>query len=509
MRAPENLILVIFGASGDLTERKLMPAVYDLHKQKLLPYRFAVVGVGRTEYSDGAFREKMMQGIEKNQNEDKNAPEILRSFCQNLYYVSLDTRSADDYRKLKDRLATLDAELQTGGNFIFYMATPPELYPIIPQNLAAHDLNKQKTGWRKLIIEKPFGYDLASARSLNQKLLRFFKEDQIYRIDHYLGKETVQNILVTRFSNNIFEPLWSQHFIHHVEITSVESLGVENRGGYYDRSGVLRDMFQNHLLKLVSLVAMEPPIAFDARSIRNETQKTLDSLRPIQEHEVQDYVIRGQYTDSVVRGEKVSGYRQEKGVDPESKTETYLAFKFFIDNWRWGGVPFYVRAGKRMPTSVTEIVIYFRPTPHHMFSGNQSIASSSNQLVIRIQPDEGILLKFGMKVPGAGFKVQDVAMDFHYSDLANIHLPSAYERLLLDSMLGDQTLYESGETVEAAWKFVQPVLNVWQSNPNVKIYGYPAGTWGPQQADNLIEEPHLTWRYPCKNLAMDGVYCEL
>lgn len=509
MRAPENLILVIFGASGDLTERKLLPAVYDLHKQNLLPTRFAVVGVGRTEYSDHAFRKKMYQGIEKNVKEDNSRPGSLRAFCQNLYYVSLDTKSADEYKKLKDKLTALDAELQTGGNYIFYMATPPSLYPVIPNNLAAHDLNKQKSGWRKLIIEKPFGYDLESARSLNQKLQRFFKEDQIYRIDHYLGKETVQNIMVTRFSNNIFEPLWNQHYIHHVEITSAENLGVESRGGYYDQSGALRDMFQNHLLKLVSMVAMEPPTSFDARSIRNETQKVLESIRPIQEHEVPDYVVRGQYTESVIRGEKVPGYRQEKGVDPESKTETYMAIKFFIDNWRWGGVPFYVRAGKRMPTSVTEIVIYFKQTPHHLFAGNQSIINSSNQLVIRIQPDEGILLKFGMKVPGAGFKVQDVAMDFHYSSLANVHLPSAYERLLLDSMLGDQTLYESNEAVESAWKFVQPILKVWQSNPHVKIYGYPAGTWGPTQADNLIEEPQMTWRYPCKNLAMDGVYCEL
>ncbi|MGK7395466.1 MAG: glucose-6-phosphate dehydrogenase [Candidatus Cyclobacteriaceae bacterium M3_2C_046] len=508
MKVPDNQILVIFGASGDLTERKLIPAIYNLKKQKLLPSRFAILGVGRTEFSDAAFREKMMQGIKKYLQEDQEA--MVDTFCQEIYYLSIDTKSAADYEKLKLRLKSLDRELQTEDNYIFYLATPPSLYPVVPKNLAIHGLNKSDNGgFRRLIVEKPFGYDLQSGRSLNNELQKVFEEDQIYRIDHYLGKETVQNILVTRFSNNIFEPLWNQHHIHHVEITSAESLGVENRGGYYDESGALRDMFQNHLLKLVSLVAMEPPTSFNAKSIRNETIKVLESLRPLKESEVGSHVIRGQYTDSIIRGEKVPSYREEKGVNSKSKTETYLALKFFIDNWRWGGVPFYVRTGKRMPTTVTEIVIHFKPTPHHLFARERDIHTVSNALVIRIQPDEGILLKFGMKVPGAGFKVQDVAMDFHYKDLAHSYLPTAYERLLLDSMLGDATLYERGDAVEAAWQFVDPVLKVWQSNPKVKIYGYPAGTWGPPQADDLIEEPHLTWRYPCKNLAMDGVYCEL
>jgi glucose-6-phosphate 1-dehydrogenase len=507
MRVPQNLILVIIGASGDLTERKLIPAVYDLHKEKLLPEQFAIVGVGRTELNDMAFREKMFLGIKKYVGEDNT--DLVDGFCQKLFYVALDTKAQDDYIKLKEKIAFLDEKLHTNGNVIFYLATPPSLYPIIPYNLAAHGLNKEDPGWKRLIVEKPFGYDLESGRSLNHKLQKVFREDQIYRIDHYLGKETVQNIMVTRFSNNIFEPLWNQHYIHHVEITSAENLGVENRGGYYDQSGALRDMFQNHLLKLVSVVAMEPPTSFDAKSIRNETLKVLESIRPIKTSEVPDYVIRGQYTDSIIRGEKVPGYRQEKGVDPKSKTETFLAVKFFIDNWRWGGVPFYVRVGKRLPTSVTEIVIHFKPTPHHLFSGDRHISKSSNHLVIRIQPDEGILLKVSMKVPGAGFKVQDVGMDFHYKDLGDKRLPSAYERLLLDCMQGDQTLYERSDAVEAAWQFVDPILKAWQSNPKIKIYGYYAGTWGPPQADDLIEEPNLTWRYPCKNLAMDGVYCEL
>jgi glucose-6-phosphate 1-dehydrogenase len=511
MRVPENQILVIFGASGDLTERKLIPAIFDLQKQKLLPEKFAVLGVGRTRLSDKAFREKMLKGIIKFLKGDyQNNNEAIESFCHKLHYVSINTQEKDDYSKLKVRLQQLDQDLNTQANYIFYLATPPSLYPLVPKYLAAQGLNKNFEGhFNRLIVEKPFGYDLESARALNQELLQFFNEDSIYRIDHYLGKETVQNIMVTRFSNNIFEPLWNQHYIHHVEITSAESLGVENRGGYYDTSGAMRDMFQNHLLKLVSLVAMEPPTSFDAKSIRNESIKVLESIRPLKEADLHKNVIRGQYTDSVIKGKKVKGYRQEEGVDPNSKTETFFAVKFNIDNWRWGGVPFYVRTGKRLPTSVTEIVIHFKPTPHHIFSHHENISKSPNQLVIRIQPDEGILLKFSMKVPGAGFKVQDVAMDFHYSDLADTYLPSAYERLLLDCMHGDATLYERGDAVEAAWNFVDPILKAWQSNPKIKIYGYPAGAWGPQQTDGLIEEPHLTWRYPCKNLANDGIYCEL
>ncbi len=511
MRVPENQILVIFGASGDLTERKLIPAIFDLQKQKLLPDKFAVMGVGRTPLTDDDFREKMLKGIIKFLKDDyQKNNEAIESFCRKLYYVSIDTQSQEDYLNLKNRLQELDENFKTNKNYIFYLATPPSLYPVIPLHLSAHGLNKNDNDqYNRLIVEKPFGYDLESARALNRKLLQFFEEDYIYRIDHYLGKETVQNIMVTRFSNNIFEPLWNQHYIHHVEITSAESLGVENRGGYYDTSGAMRDMFQNHLLKLVSLVAMEPPTSFDAKSIRNETIKVLESIRPLKEADVPKYAIRGQYTDSMIRGEKVKGYRQEKGVDPDSKTETFFAVKFYIDNWRWGGVPFYVRTGKRLPTSVTEIVIHFKPTPHHIFSHHENISKSPNQLVIRIQPDEGILLKFSMKVPGAGFKVQDVAMDFHYADLADTYLPSAYERLLLDCMHGDATLFERGDAVEAAWQFVNPIIKAWQSNAKIKIFGYPAGTWGPNKSDDLIEEPHLTWRYPCKNLANDGIYCEL
>ncbi|MGQ1787161.1 glucose-6-phosphate dehydrogenase [Saccharicrinis sp. GN24d3] len=511
MKTPKNHILVIFGASGDLTYRKLVPAVFDLYDQNVLPENFAILGLGRTQLSDDAFREKMKEGIEQFALNHKNVSQNdkVDSFLQQLFYHGFNTKEEGEYEGLKDKLFELDGKLGTDRNFIFYLATPPSMYTVIPCHLAKHGLSKEEDGFRRLIVEKPFGYDLETARELNVSLLKHFNEEQLYRIDHYLGKETVQNLLVTRFSNAIYEPLWNRNYVNHVEITSSESIGVGNRGGYYEGSGALRDMVQNHLLLLAGLVGMEPPALIDSNSIRNEIVKVLQSLRPIKEEEVEKYVIRGQYVGSTVKGEQVNGYREENGVDPESRTETYVAMKFFIDNMRWGGVPFYIRTGKMLPTRVTEVVIHFKPTPHHLFASNTTIAQQQNQLVIRIQPDEGLLLKFGMKVPGAGFNVQNVNMDFHYSELADAYLPSAYERLLHDCMLGDSTLYSRGDAVEAAWTFVKPIQEAWKNNKYIKVHGYPAGTWGPDVADDLIEEPHLTWRYPCKNLANDGNYCEL
>ncbi len=509
MRKPENHILVIFGASGDLTYRKLIPAVYDLYKQKLLPEKFAVLGVSRTKFSDDKFREKMKDGIKKYSNFKEDEGKLIDDFLKTLSYFTIDTQNPEDFKKLKSHLEKLDGELETKGNTIFYLSTPPNLYGVIPTLLGKVGLNNSSNGnWKKLIVEKPFGYNLESAIDLNKKLLKYFKEEQIYRIDHYLGKETVQNVLVTRFSNGIFEPLWNRNYVHHVEITSAENIGVENRGGYYESSGALRDMVQNHLLQLTGLIAMEPPSSFDSNSLRNEMVKVFHSLRPYNDETVVKEVIRGQYGSATIRGEKVASYREEKGVDPESRTETYAALKFYIDNWRWGGVPFYIRTGKRLPTRVTEVVIHFKPTPHFLFS-QQDLCNSCNQLVIRIQPDEGILLKVGMKVPGQGFEIQNVNMDFHYSDLSNTYLPTAYERLIHDCMIGDSTLYQRGDAVEAAWKFVDPILNSWKDDHKVPVYGYPAGTWGPEHADDLIEEIGMTWRYPCKNLANDGIYCEL
>jgi len=508
MQRPENLIIVIFGASGDLTKRKLLPALIELHHQKLMPENFAILGVGRTEYSDSSFRSEMTKSVNEFVNDKDITKSLINDFVKHLYYQPIDTSKAVDYKFVKNKLNEVNNNLKTNGNFIFYLSTPPSLYEIIPQYLAQQGLNKNKKGWRRVIIEKPFGYDLQSAIDLNKKLLEDYDEDQIYRIDHYLGKETVQNLLVTRFSNGIYEPLWNRNYVDHVEITSAESLGVEGRGGYYDHSGALRDMVQNHLLQMVGFVAMEPPSSLDSEEIRNETLKVFHSLRPIKESQVKSVAIRGQYVASRIKGESIPGYRDEKGVDPDSKTETYAALKFYVDNWRWGGVPFYMRTGKRLPTKVTEIVIHFKATPHYLFSKSMS-SEACNKLIIRIQPDEGILLKFGMKVPGAGFDVQNVNMDFHYKDLSDEKLPNAYERLLHDAMLGDSTLYARGDAVEKAWKFISPIQKAWMNDKSIKVYGYPAGTWGPEKADELIEKEGITWRYPCKNLASDGKYCEL
>lgn len=501
MKKPESQMLIIFGASGDLTKRKLIPAIYQLFADSLLPDNFAVLGSGRSLLTDEAFREGMKEFL-------TGDGKMVSSFLEKIYYQSVDPYEQQSYEILKDRLVTLRNDLKIPDNYLFYLSTPPVLYGIIPKNLASVGLNSTHDGFKRLIIEKPFGTDLGSAQSLNKELLHYFEESQIYRIDHYLGKESVQNLMVTRFANGIFEPVWNRNFIERVEITSAESLGVESRGGYYDHSGALRDMVQNHLLQLVGLVAMEPPVVIDADAIRFEVMKVFQSLRPIQLSEVKSQVIRGQYTASHINGELVPGYREEKGVRPDSSTETYVAIKFFIDNWRWAGVPFYIRTGKKLPTRVTEIVIEFKPTPLHLFNMNEFARRPSNQLIIRIQPDEGILLKFGMKQPGSGFNVKPVNMDFHYSELGDVKLPSAYERLLLDGMLGDATLYSRGDAVEMAWRFVQPILDAWENDPTIPVYGYPAGTWGPNVSDQLIEGA-LTWRYPCKNLTDDGLYCEL
>lgn len=506
LKIKESLIYLIFGASGDLTKRKLVPALYSLFVQDLLPEKFALLGVSRSAYSDEEFRTSMKAAI----NEFKEIDDVSRidEFIAKIYYESVKVSEAEAYQALKDRLKLIRKTDDISGNTIFYLSTPPSLYAVIPQHLASVGLNKQKVGWKRLIIEKPFGYDLESALKLKDQLLKDWKEDQLYRIDHYLGKETVQNLLVTRFSNGIFEPLWNRNFIDHVEVTSAESIGVEGRGGYYESSGALRDMVQNHLLQVVALTAMESPSSLEPNAIRNEILKVFQSLRPINKQDVSKMAIRGQYLSSKIKAKNVVGYREEEGVDNESSTETFAALKFYIDNWRWGGVPFYIRTGKRLPTRVTEVVIHFKSTPHFLFAKN-ALAHSDNQLVIRIQPDEGILLKFGMKTPGAGFDVQTVNMDFHYSDLATQRIPSAYERLLYDSIKGDATLFARTEEVLLAWEFLAPVMEAWKDDKDVPLFGYPAGTWGPESADNLIEGKSLTWRYPCKNLTDDGIYCEL
>ncbi|MCF8225155.1 MAG: glucose-6-phosphate dehydrogenase [Bacteroidales bacterium] len=507
MQRTEPHILVIFGASGDLTRRKLIPALYKLYSGKLLPEQFGILGIGRTSFNDGSYRDYIGETVSGTGNSEGNDN---KGFLDRVHYLEMDPADESGYPHLETKLSELRKSYGIPGNYIFYLATPPSLYKTIPRYLHDFQMTSEKNGfWKRIIIEKPFGLDFGSARKLNEQLLSVLSEDQIYRIDHYLGKETVQNIFVTRFSNGIFEPLWNRNYIDHVEITSSEDFGVGSRGGYYDRSGALRDMFQNHLLQLVAIVAMEPPSSISSDNIRNEMLKVFQSVRLISKDEVEDNVIRGQYMEAHVRGELQRSYRNEQGVPPASRTETYVAVKLYIDNWRWGGVPFYVRTGKRMPAKVTEIVIHFKPSPHTLFCNEGKGYESSNQLIIRIQPNEGILLKFGMKVQGAGYNVQDVNMDFHYKDLMNAEIPKAYERLLLDCIQGDSTLYARGDAVEEAWKIVDPILQRWEDDQHFPLYGYPCGTWGPEQADSLIEGRKLTWSYPSKNLADDGIYCEL
>lgn len=508
MQRPQDLTIVIFGASGDLSRRKLIPSLFSMYNQDMMPERFRIVGTGRTGMGSDDFRKKMTESVVAFSEEKETDAEKLSDFVRHLSYISFDSHDPSAFAVLKDHPGEDTAGYDTSANMIFYMATPPGMYENIAVNLAFAGLLDESQGFRRVIIEKPFGYDLESGIRLNSKLHGILRESQIFRIDHYLGKETVQNLMVTRFANGIFEPLWNRRYIQRVEITSAESIGVEGRGGYYEGAGALRDMVQNHLLQMVGITAMEPPSSLDAGSIRNEVLKVFQSLQPLRQEDVAKQVIRGQYTASRIRGICIPGYREEKGVSSESRTETYVAMKFFINNWRWGGVPFYIRTGKRLPTRVTEIVMHFHPTPHHLFRRGPG-KIQGNQLVIRIQPDEGILLRFDMKEPGAGFNVRNVAMDFHYSDLGNVRMDSAYGRLLYDVMMGDSTLFARDVELETAWKFIDPILKAWDADESIKVYGYPAGTWGPEHSNDLIEGEGLDWRYPCRNMADEELYCEL
>ncbi len=507
MKLSEPFIIIIFGASGDLTARKLLPALLQLQNDGLLADKYGVLGVGRSELDNDGFRQKADKAL--SEFAGKVTDKTRRDFLNRLHFHSMNTSNADDYIGLKQRITGLDIRTGTQRNFLYYLATPPELYHTIIENLGQQGLNREdRQGWKRIVIEKPFGYDLDTAVRLNREVLKIFDESRVYRIDHYLGKETVQNILVTRFANGIFEALWNRNYIDRIEISSAESIGVENRGGYYDKAGALRDMGQNHLLQILGLLACEPPISSDADSIRNETLKVFQSLRAMSPEEVTRQVIRGQYVASTIRGQHIPGYREEKDIAPDSKTETFAAMKLFIDNWRWKDVPILIRIGKRMPVRVTEAVIYFKPAAHFIFESD-GFSGHNNMLIIRIQPDEGILLTFGMKVPGEGFRVREQSLDFRYSSMDDgTRLSEAYERLLLDCIRGDQTLYLRGDAAEATWRFIDPILQAWH-NPTVKLYGYPAGTWGPREIDNLVTEVGGMWRYPCKNLTSGTGFCQL
>lgn len=495
-RTADPCVVVIFGASGDLTRRKLIPALYSLFRQNLLGPGFSIVGAARTPMTHEEFRKSMREAIVEFGETDNNDSIEWQSFSAGLFYNATDVKDLKSVQQLKELLGQIDRERGTSGNRLLYLSTPPTYYPDVISALAQTELNRPQEGsWVRIIIEKPFGRDLQSARALNTEVLSVFSEDQVYRIDHYLGKETVQNIIVLRFANGILEPLWNQRYIDHVQITAAESIGVENRGSYYEGAGALRDMVQNHMLQLVTHVAMEPPVALEASAVRDEKTKVLRALRAMAPEDVEKCAVRGQYGAGSVGGKPVSGYRQEEGVNPQSKTETYAALKLYIDNFRWAGVPFYIRSGKRLPKRVTEIAIQFKSVPHLLFRENDGGRLDPNSLIIRIQPDEGIALKFGAKLPGQLVQVRPVSMDFQYGTSFGKRSPEAYERLLLDAMLGDATLYARGDQVELSWQFVTPIVDAW-SVPTAAFANYKAGTWGPEAADQLIEQDGRRWRRP-------------
>jgi len=495
IRTPDPCAVIIFGASGDLTKRKLVPALYSLAKQNLLPGGFTIVGTARTEMSHEAFRKVMKESMQQF-TEEETSGAGWQNFEAGLFYIATDPGNPQSYDNMRQFLEKIDRERGTSGNRLFYLSTPPSLYSPIIKMLGEKKMNRaQQEKWVRVIIEKPFGRDLDSARALNTEVLKVLHEDQVYRIDHYLGKETVQNIMVLRFANRIFEPIWNQQFIDHVQITSAESIGVENRGGYYEQAGAMRDMIQNHMLQTLTLIAMEPPAAMEANAVRDEKTKVLRAMRHIKVDEVPTYAVRGQYSEGAVGGKKVIGYRQEQGVNPESNTETFAAIKFMIDNWRWADVPFYVRSGKRLPKRVTEVAIQFRKVPHQLFKNETSGPLDPNFLIARIQPDEGISLKFGAKLPGQAIQIRPVSMDFQYGSSFGKKSPEAYERLLLDAMLGDSTLYARGDQVELSWELVMPILECWK-NKCTGIPQYEAGSWGPQESDALLEKDGRKWRRP-------------
>jgi glucose-6-phosphate 1-dehydrogenase len=488
-RAPPG-VLVVFGASGDLTSRKLMPALESLSRRRLLQQGFAVVGVARTHMDDQGFRDMMSDAT-------PDGSEAWDEVIKHSRYVTGDYVDPATFDELRGVLDDLDRELQLPGNRTYYLATVPSMFAKVAGGLGQAGLDQppKPDAAVRLVIEKPFGRDLQSARELDSALHEVFAESQIYRIDHYLGKETVQNVLALRFANAIFEPLWNRSYLDHVQITVAESLGVEKRGGFYERAGALRDIVQNHVLQVLSLTLMEPPVSIEAQAIRDEKVKALRAVVIPTPDDVLIDVVRAQYDSGWSEGMAVPAYRQEADVDPHSQTETYVAMKLHVDNWRWAGVPIYIRTGKRQPKRVTEVALQFQGVPHLAFDKGETRDLRPNALVVRIQPDEGVSLRFGAKVPGQAFKVRDVLMDMSYGTSFLEEAPDAYERLLLDAMAGDPTLFIRSDEVDQAWQIVQPILTTWEERP-VPLAGYAAGTWGPRQADQLIQRDGRQWRTP-------------
>jgi glucose-6-phosphate 1-dehydrogenase len=484
-RSPDPCAFVIFGASGDLTKRKLLPALYSLAYRRLLPPQFAVVGVARSEMSDDEFRLHMENAV-KEFGRDPFQQDIWDPLAEGMRYIATDFGDEDGQSRVEHCLSQFDEERGTAGNRLYYFAVPPSAMADLVIELGER---RTASGWTRLVIEKPFGHDLESARNLSAQLMKHFTEDEIFRIDHYLGKETVQNMLALRFANGIFEPIWNRQFIDHVQITVAESIGIEGRSTFYEQAGAVRDVFQNHLLQLVALTAMEPPIDFTSEQVRNEKVKVLHSLLTPGPKSV----VRGQYGRGFVEGEEVAGYREEPGVAPESMTDTYVAAKLYVDNWRWADTPFYVRTGKRLARRETTIAIQFKRAPHPPFEEAATEGLRPNVLVVHVQPDEGVSLAIGAKVPGAGMQIRTVHMDFLYGGAFRTGLPEAYERLILDAMLGDQTLFTRTDEVEEQWSLVDAIVAAWKRD-RPAFPNYAAGTWGPVSADELIHRDGRSWR---------------
>ena len=493
-RVADPCVMVIFGFSGDLTRRKLIPALYNLASQQLLSREFAIVGVARNPMSEEEARKRFTEDFKQFASGPIDS-DLWEWFVRRLHYVSGDFDDPATYARLQETLARVNQEHDCHGNFFFYLATAPNYFGDIVERLSKVGLMAEENGhWRRVIIEKPFGHDLDSAKALNQQILKVAAERQIYRIDHYLGKETVQNILALRFANGIFEPIWNRRYIDHVQISVAETVGVEKRGGYYDGAGALRDMVPNHIMQLITLTAMEPPISFEANAVRDEQSKILHALQPYSNEDVLTKTVRGQYGEGIVDGERVPAYREEDGVPPDSRTETFVAMRLLIDNWRWAGVPFYLRTGKRLPGRNTHVVIQFRRAPFMLFRETQVEDMMPNQLVLHIQPEEGISLRFAAKTPGPAMRLGEVNMDFAYADYFGQTPSTGYERLLHDCMIGDATLFQRADMVEAGWSIVNPVLDVWKALPPRNFPNYPAGTWGPKEAEELLERDGRRWR---------------
>jgi glucose-6-phosphate 1-dehydrogenase len=490
-RTPDSCAVVVFGATGDLTARKLMPALYNLDRERHLPAGLSVVGFARREWDDGAFRTAMREAVTEH-SRTPISDDLWESFARRLHYVPGTFEDLRPYLALSDRLTKQDAAHGSSGNRLFYLATPPSAYAQIAARLGEAGLVRgtRTGGWSRLVVEKPYGSDLKSARDLDQAIGLVFRERQIYRIDHYLGKETVQNILVFRFANGIFEPLWNRRYVDNVQVSVAETVGVEGRGGYYDASGALRDMVQNHLLQVLALIAMEPVASIRRDAVRDEKAKVFHAIRPVTD--IAADTVRGQYAAGAVLGEHVPGYRDEEGVPRASTTDTFAAMKLYIDNWRWEGVPFYLRTGKRLPKRATEVAITFKQAPLQLFREMSGEPFAPNLLVLRIQPDEGISLRFGAKVPGTRGDVRPVNMDFRYGSSFGMGAPEAYERLLIDAMLGDATLFTRWDAVEAAWSLLTPVLEAWGDRA-VRLQPYDAGSWGPDAVNDLLERDGRQW----------------